>query len=49
LEFLGFYVTGDHEKTDDDDIRLQHQARPHNDSPFLLKFNAQAPVISDKV
>jgi hypothetical protein len=49
LDFLGFYLCGDHERTTDEDIHLQRQALPHNESPFLLKFNAAMPVISDKV
>ncbi|CAK5015891.1 unnamed protein product [Meloidogyne enterolobii] len=49
LEFLGFYVSGDHERVIEDDIYLQRQALQHNESPFLLKFNVFAPVISDKV
>nr|CAD2128934.1 unnamed protein product [Meloidogyne enterolobii] len=48
LEFLGFYVSGDHERVIEDDIYLQRQALQHNESPFLLKFNVFAPVISDK-
>lgn len=49
LEFLGFYVTGDHERTSEEDVHLQRQAWPHNESPFLLKFNAAEPVLSDKL
>ncbi|CAK5048963.1 unnamed protein product [Meloidogyne enterolobii] len=44
LEFLGFYVSGDHERVIEDDIYLQRQALQHNESPFLLKFNVFAPV-----
>ncbi|KAF7640071.1 MPN domain-containing protein [Meloidogyne graminicola] len=49
FEFLGFYVSGNHEQIIEDDIRLQRQALNYTESPFLLKFNVFSPVVSDKV
>lgn len=49
LEFLGYYTTGDHTETDPQDVAIQKQAMKFNESPFLLKFNAENPIISEKV
>jgi COP9 signalosome complex subunit 6 len=49
LEFLGFYITGDHTRTDEQDVSIQKQAMKFSESPYLLKFNTEKPVICDKL
>lgn len=49
LEFVGFYVTAEHNRITPEDDIVQHQAMQINESPFLLKFNAFDPVDCDKV
>jgi len=49
LEFLGFYIVGDHTETDEQDAAVQRQALKFNESPFLLKLNPLSPVIHDKL
>uniref|UniRef100_A0A914HVM9 COP9 signalosome complex subunit 6 n=1 Tax=Globodera rostochiensis TaxID=31243 RepID=A0A914HVM9_GLORO len=50
LDFLGFYVTcQDHEHANDADAALQRRAMNHSEAPVLLKFNANEPVICDKL
>uniref|UniRef100_A0A915E037 COP9 signalosome complex subunit 6 n=1 Tax=Ditylenchus dipsaci TaxID=166011 RepID=A0A915E037_9BILA len=49
LEFLGFYITGAHTKTDLQDTSIQKQAMKFSESPFLLKFDTAVPVVSDKL
>jgi len=49
LDFLGFYVTGDHNAIQLEDVAIQRQAMKFNESPFLLKFNAAEPIECDKL
>lgn len=49
LEFVGFYVTAEHNRITPEDDIVQHQAMQINESPFLLKFNAFDPVDCDKL
>lgn len=48
-EFLGFYITGSNLETNEQDVLIQKLALKYNGAAYLLKFNAETPVITDKV
>ncbi|KAI6209752.1 COP9 signalosome complex subunit 6 [Aphelenchoides besseyi] len=47
--FLGFYVTGDHQSTDEFDVQLYQNAAEIIDSAILMKLNPTFTALSDKV
>ncbi|KAI6232042.1 COP9 signalosome complex subunit 6-like protein [Aphelenchoides besseyi] len=47
--FLGFYVTGDHQSTDEFDVKLYEKAAEIIDSPILMKLNPTFTSLNDKV
>ncbi|KAI1705538.1 JAB1/Mov34/MPN/PAD-1 ubiquitin protease domain-containing protein [Ditylenchus destructor] len=49
LEFLGFYITGNHTETNEQDVAICKQAMKFSECPYLMKFNANTPVVFDKL
>ncbi|KAI6173195.1 COP9 signalosome complex subunit 6 [Aphelenchoides besseyi] len=47
--FLGFYVTGDHQSTDEFDVQLYQNAAEIIDSAILMKLNPTFTALSDKI
>ncbi|KAH7729030.1 JAB1/Mov34/MPN/PAD-1 [Aphelenchoides avenae] len=49
LDFLGWYITGDHTVAAESDLVLHRQAMKHNESAYLLKLDAGSPIVGDKL